>query len=70
MAIAALAQAGALFGRPDLVAAAENAAGLLVSAHYGDGRIARTSRTGLPGRAQGCLRTTPAPPPGCWRLPG
>ena len=55
MAIAALASAGALFGRPDLVAAAENAARLLVSVHYGDGRIVRTSRDGVAGPSAGLL---------------
>ena len=55
MAIAALANAGALFGRPDLVAAAENAARLLVSVHYGSGRIVRTSRDGVAGPSAGLL---------------
>jgi uncharacterized protein YyaL (SSP411 family) len=55
MAIGALAEAGVLFARPDLVAAAEAAAGLLVSVHYSAGRIVRTSRDGVAGPSAGLL---------------
>ena len=55
MAIGALAEAGVLFGRPDLVAAAEDAASLLASVHYSAGRIVRTSRDGVAGRSAGLL---------------
>ena len=75
IAIGALAEAGVLFDRPDLLAAATEAAELLVSVHYappkesspvvGTARILRTSRTAWPGRAPGSLRTTPAWRPAC-----
>jgi uncharacterized protein len=68
MAIAALAEAGLLFGRPDLIAAASDAAELLVSVHFPGGsggsspgagtagaRIARTSRDGVAGPSAGLL---------------
>jgi uncharacterized protein YyaL (SSP411 family) len=55
MAIAALAEAGLLFGRPDLIAAAADAAELLVSTHVADGRISRTSRDGVAGPSAGLL---------------
>jgi len=55
MAIGALAEAGVLFTRPDLVAAAEGAAELLASVHYSDGQIVRTSRDGLAGPSAGLL---------------
>ena len=68
MAIAALAEAGLLFGRPDLTAAASDAAELLVSLHFSGGsggssprastaggRIARTSRDGVAGPSAGLL---------------
>jgi uncharacterized protein len=43
LAIAALADAGLLFGRPDFIAAASDAASLLVRVHLSEGRLARTS---------------------------
>ncbi|GGV21834.1 thioredoxin domain-containing protein [Kitasatospora herbaricolor] len=47
LAIAALAEAGALLERPDLVTAAEAAADLLIEVHLRpDGRLLRTSRDG------------------------
>ncbi|MFF1874702.1 thioredoxin domain-containing protein [Kitasatospora herbaricolor] len=47
LAIAALAEAGALLERPDLVTAAEAAADLLIEVHLlSDGRLLRTSRDG------------------------
>ncbi|MFF3595025.1 thioredoxin domain-containing protein [Kitasatospora indigofera] len=47
LAIAALAEAGALLERPDLVTAAEAAADLLIEVHLlPDGRLLRTSRDG------------------------
>ena len=55
MAIAALAEAGLLFGRPDLIAAARDAALLLDSLHVADGRIVRTSRDGVAGTSAGLL---------------
>ena len=60
LAIGALAEAGVLFDRPDLVAAASAAAGLLVRVHLtgnGDGRarLARTSRDGVAGTSAGQL---------------
>jgi hypothetical protein len=59
LAIAALAEAGAVFGRPDWVAAAEAAADLLVALHLGaDGRadrVVRVSRDGAAGRHAGVL---------------
>jgi len=55
MAIAALAEAGMLFGRPDLLAAAADAAELLAAVHVADGRILRTSRDGVAGPSAGLL---------------
>jgi uncharacterized protein YyaL (SSP411 family) len=58
LAIAALAEAGALLQEPAWVAAAEGAADLLVSIHLGaegDDRLCRTSRAGRPGRGIGVL---------------
>jgi hypothetical protein len=59
LAVAALADAGALLDRPDWVAAAEKAADLLVRVHVtradGSLRLARTSRDGLVGTAPGVL---------------
>ncbi|TDE30830.1 thioredoxin domain-containing protein [Actinomadura sp. 6K520] len=55
LAIAALAECGALFGRPDLVRAAEEVARLLLDVHLSDGRLARTSRDGTAGANAGVL---------------
>jgi uncharacterized protein len=65
MAIGALAEAGVLFNRPDFVAAATEAAELLVSVHYsppkesspvvGTARILRTSKDGVAGTSAGLL---------------
>jgi uncharacterized protein YyaL (SSP411 family) len=56
LAIAALAECGAYFERPDLVAAAGEAADLLVRVHMDDrGRLARTSRDGERGGNAGVL---------------
>jgi len=55
MAIAALAEAGVLFDRPDLTAAAQDAAELLDSVHIRDKRILRTSRDGVAGTSAGLL---------------
>ncbi|MGF1426944.1 thioredoxin domain-containing protein [Kitasatospora sp. LaBMicrA B282] len=56
LAIAALAECGALLDRPDLVAAAERAADLLLSVHLSaEGRLLRTSRDGRPGANAGVL---------------
>ncbi|MEU0964649.1 thioredoxin domain-containing protein [Streptomyces sp. NPDC005917] len=56
LAIAALAETGAYFDRPDLVEAAAGAADLLVRLHLDDhARIARTSRDGQVGANAGVL---------------
>lgn len=61
LAIAGLAEAGALFDRPDLVRAAEGAAELLASLHLTAGttgvesRLVRTSKDGVAGEAAGVL---------------
>ncbi|WP_225837225.1 thioredoxin domain-containing protein [Streptomyces sp. NK08204] len=56
LAIAALAETGAYFGRPDLVEAAVGAADLLVRVHLDEqGRLARTSRDGRVGPNAGVL---------------
>ncbi|MFI0410923.1 thioredoxin domain-containing protein [Actinomadura sp. 3N508] len=55
LAIAALAECGALFDRPDLVRAAEEVARLLVDVHLHEGRLARTSRGGVAGANAGVL---------------
>jgi uncharacterized protein YyaL (SSP411 family) len=55
LAIAALAECGAYFDRPDLVAAADAAARLLRTVHWRDGRLLRTSREGTAGANAGVL---------------
>ncbi|MBY8877149.1 thioredoxin domain-containing protein [Actinacidiphila acidipaludis] len=56
LAIAALAETGAYFDRPDLVQAAVDAADLLVRVHMDEhGRLFRTSRDGVAGPNQGVL---------------
>ncbi|MFF7971855.1 DUF255 domain-containing protein [Streptomyces sp. NPDC007905] len=56
LAIAALAETGAYFGRPDLVDAAVGAADLLVRVHLDEhARLARTSRDGRVGPNAGVL---------------
>ncbi|MGK4582750.1 thioredoxin domain-containing protein [Kitasatospora sp. HPMI-4] len=56
LAIAALAETGALLERPDLVEAAEGAADLLLAVHLtADGRLLRTSRDGRAGGNAGVL---------------
>jgi uncharacterized protein YyaL (SSP411 family) len=55
LVIGALAEAGALFGRADLIAAARDAADLLDRLHTTDGRLLRTSRNGQAGRNAGVL---------------
>jgi uncharacterized protein YyaL (SSP411 family) len=58
LAIAALAEAGALFGEPDWLDAALAAADLLVAVHLGaqdDDRLVRTSRDGAAGGTAGVL---------------
>jgi uncharacterized protein YyaL (SSP411 family) len=56
LAVAALAETGALLDRPDLVEAAAAAADLLVALHFTeDGRLLRISRDGRPGRHAGVL---------------
>ncbi|ATE52477.1 thioredoxin domain-containing protein [Actinosynnema pretiosum] len=55
LAIAALAEAGAVLGVRAWVEAAERAAGLLLDLHVVDGRLLRTSRDGRAGGAAGVL---------------
>ncbi|MDT7701627.1 MAG: uncharacterized protein QOJ30_3952 [Pseudonocardiales bacterium] len=55
MAIQALAEAGAAFGRLDWVAAAGAAADLLLDLHVVEGRVRRSSRDGTVGTAAGVL---------------
>ncbi|MEU9121312.1 thioredoxin domain-containing protein [Streptomyces sp. NPDC048506] len=56
LVIAALAETGAYFDRPDLIQAATDAADLLVRAHMdGQARLHRTSRDGAPGANTGVL---------------
>jgi uncharacterized protein len=56
LAIAALAETGAFFGRPDLVDAATGAADLLVRLHLDDrAHLARTSKDGRAGANAGVL---------------
>ena len=58
LAIAALAEAGALFDQPTWVSAAESAADLLVNVHlgnHGPNRLNRTSRNGVVGSNWGVL---------------
>jgi uncharacterized protein YyaL (SSP411 family) len=55
LAIAALAEAGLLFARPDFTAAAAAAAELLVGVHLNAGRLTRTSRDGLASATPGVL---------------
>ncbi len=56
LAIAALAETGAYFDRPDLVQAAVDAADLLVRVHLDPrGRLLRTSRDGVAGAHDGVL---------------
>ncbi|MBU7596635.1 thioredoxin domain-containing protein [Streptomyces sp. P38-E01] len=56
LVVAALAEVGAYFDRPDLIEAATGAADLLVGIHLDSrGRLARTSRDGLAGESVGVL---------------
>jgi uncharacterized protein YyaL (SSP411 family) len=55
LAIAALAETGALLDRPDLVAAAKGAADLVLGLHLVDGRLRRVSRDGAVGAPDGVL---------------
>jgi uncharacterized protein YyaL (SSP411 family) len=55
LAIAGLAEAGALLEQPGLVQAATAAAELLRDVHVVDGRLLRTSRDGVAGRNAGVL---------------
>jgi uncharacterized protein YyaL (SSP411 family) len=55
LAIAALAEAGAVFGDPVWVTAAAEAADFVVSRHLVDGRLRRASRDGVVGSAAGVL---------------
>jgi uncharacterized protein len=55
LAIAALAEAGPLLGRPDFTAAATAAATLLERVHVQDGRLVRTSRDGAGSGTAGVL---------------
>jgi uncharacterized protein YyaL (SSP411 family) len=55
LAIAALAEAGLLLGRPEFIAAARAAAEQLAGPHLTAGRLARTSRGGVAGPSSGVL---------------
>jgi uncharacterized protein len=55
LAIAALAECGVLFDRPDLVDAATRCATLLADLHVVDGRLRRVSRDGVVGDPVGVL---------------
>jgi len=55
LAIGALAECGLLLGEPGFVTAAQQAADLLTTVHLANGRLARTSRAGEPGRGAGVL---------------
>ncbi|GAA0407647.1 thioredoxin domain-containing protein [Acrocarpospora corrugata] len=55
LAIAALAEAGALFDRDDLIDAAGTAAALLLDLHIADDRLLRASRAGQAGHNAGVL---------------
>jgi uncharacterized protein YyaL (SSP411 family) len=55
LAIAALAETGALLDRPDLIAAAERIATLLLGLHLVDSRLRRVSREGVVGVPGGVL---------------
>jgi uncharacterized protein YyaL (SSP411 family) len=55
LAIAALADCGAMLDRPDLVAAATEVARLIADVHVTDGRLVRTSRDGVAGANAGVL---------------
>ena len=55
LAIATLADAGVLFERPDFVAAAQEAADLLLGVHVIDGRLRRVSRGRVAGQPAGVL---------------
>jgi hypothetical protein len=55
LAIAALAECGALFDRTDLIEAAKRCAALLVDRHLVDGRLRRVSRDGVVGSPAGVL---------------
>ncbi|MBB4968496.1 thioredoxin domain-containing protein [Saccharothrix violaceirubra] len=55
LAIQALAEAGAVFGVGEWIGAASRAAALLLDLHLVDGRLRRTSRDGVVGRAAGVL---------------
>src|SRR5450432_3945758 len=55
LAIAALAEAGVLFARADLVDAARDAARLLIDVHLVEGRLRRVSRDGVVGQPAGVL---------------
>jgi hypothetical protein len=80
MAIGALAEAGVLFDRPDLLAAATEAAELLFSVHLrqpakvtplvGTSRLLRTSRDGVAGSSAGLLEDYACVAAGLIRLSG
>lgn len=59
LAIGALARAGAAFGAPDAITAAQHAAEVLASAHRRpDGTLLRASRDGTPSEARAALEDT------------
>ena len=80
IAIGALAEAGVLFDREDFLAAAQEAAELLVSVHYrapkesspvvGTARLLRTSRDGVAGQSAGLLEDYACVAAGLLKLSG
>jgi uncharacterized protein len=66
--IDALVQAGTVFGRPEWVSAAAEAATLLWQLHWQDGRLRRTSKDGIVGTAAGTLEDYAAVALGFTRL--
>jgi uncharacterized protein YyaL (SSP411 family) len=70
MAIGALAEAGVLFDRPDLLTAATQVAELLVLVHYADGRLLRTSKDGVAGPSAGLLEDYACVAAGLLKLSG
>ncbi|MBV9092731.1 MAG: thioredoxin domain-containing protein [Streptosporangiaceae bacterium] len=70
LAISALAECGAVLGRPDFVDAAHVAACLLAEVHLAGGRLVRTSRDGTPGGTAGALEDYAATAEGLLVLSG
>ena len=67
LAVAALAEVGGLFDRPELLDAAPRCATLLVDLHLVDGRLRRVSRDGVVGEPAGVLEDYGDVAEGCSR---